>query len=100
MATLNQAIEQPGNFAGDVDANTRPQEADEDELLSPDQLASVAAGSTSTGTPRTWLRRNSLNQALNYQYPKLQWLVGWENWVYLLLVVLVAGGLWWHFKKS
>jgi hypothetical protein len=97
---LNNLIEQPGSAASvDVDAGIRPQEADDDELLTPAQLASLTATSTPTGTPRPWLRTNSLNQALNYQYPKLQWLVGWENWVYLLLAVLVAGGLWWHFKK-
>lgn len=98
MAIQNDAIEQLGSVATDVDAGVTPQNVDDDELLSPTQLANMVA--TSTSTPRPWLRQNSLHQALNYRYPKLQWLVGWENWVYLMLVVLVAAVLWWHFKKA
>ena len=96
IKTLSPSIEQPASAAAtDVDGSTVAQEADADELLSASQLANVV-GSGNRDT-RSWLRTNSLNQALNYRGPK--WLTGYENWVYLLAVALLAGGLYWHFKK-
>jgi cobalamin biosynthesis Mg chelatase CobN len=99
LKTLSPSIEQPASAAAtDVDGSTVAQEADADELLSASQLANVVAASGTTATvARPWLRNNSVAQAMNFRGPF--WLFGQENWVYLLAVVLLAGGLYWHFKK-
>lgn len=97
---LNPAIEQPSSAAvNDADGAIVAQEISEDELLNAQQLATLvtANAQSSPGSSRPWLRNNSLAQALNYRGP--MWLIGWENWAYLLLAVLIAGGLYWHFKK-
>lgn len=88
-------IEKPDSQAAqDVDANINAQDADEDELLSDVELATVAV----TGQKRPWLRTASLYKAVGYRGPA--WLTAQENWVYLVIVALIAGGLYWHFKKK